>query len=54
MHAECKTTGTGKFTMPYLYFYDVIKTNKTEMITIELIEEKIIIGQTSFRVITKQ
>ena len=52
MNSKCETTGTGKFSMQYLYFYDVIKTTKTKTITIEIVEGKIIIGQTSFRVLT--
>ncbi|MDO9155014.1 MAG: hypothetical protein Q7U47_15115 [Paludibacter sp.] len=52
MNANCETTGTGKFSMQYLYFYDIIKTTKSKPITIEIVESKIIIGQTSFRVLT--
>ncbi len=52
MNAKCETTGTGKFNMQFLYFYEIIKTSKDKMVTIITEENKITVGQTSFRVIT--
>ena len=52
MNAKCETTGTGRFSMQFLYFYEIIKTSKDKMITVSTDENKITVGQTSFRVIT--
>jgi len=54
MNAKCETTGTGKFSMQFLYFYEIIKSSQDKMITISTAENKITVGLTSFRVITKQ
>lgn len=52
MNSNCETTGTGKFSMQFLYFYEVIKVANDKMITISTAENKITVGQTSFRVLT--
>lgn len=52
MNSKCETTGTGKFSMQFLYFYEVIKVANDKMITISTAENKITVGQTSFRVLT--
>ena len=53
MNVKCITTGTGNFNMQFLYFYEIIKSSQDKMITISTAENKITVGQTSFRVITK-
>ncbi|MEI6554236.1 MAG: hypothetical protein WCL70_01455 [Paludibacter sp.] len=52
MNSKCETTGTGKFSMQFLYFYEVIKSANDKMVTISTAENKITVGQTSFRVLT--
>lgn len=52
MNVKCKTTGTGNFNMQFLYFYEIIKSSQDKMITISTAENKITVGQTSFRVLT--
>jgi len=49
---KCETTGTGKFSMQFLYFYEIIKFSKDKMVTISIAENKMTVGQTSFKVIT--
>jgi len=53
MNAKCETTGTGKYSMQFLYFYEIIKSTKDKMVTISTAENKITVGLTSFRVITE-
>ena len=52
MNVKCKTTGTGNFNIQFLYFYEIIKSSQDKMITISTAENKITVGQTSFRVLT--
>ena len=52
MNSIGETTGTGKFSMQFLYFYEIIKSTKDKMVTINTAENKITVGQTSFRVMT--
>jgi len=53
LNVKGKTTGTGKFNIQFLYFYEVIKTNSDKMVTITADAKKITVGQTTFRLITK-
>lgn len=53
MNTKCETIGIGKFSMQFLYFYDIIKTSKDIMIALIVAENKLTVGQTSFRVLTK-
>ena len=52
MNAKCETIGTGKFSIQFLYFYEVIKSTKDKMITISSTDSKITVGQISFRIPT--
>ena len=53
LNVKCKTTGTGNFNMQFLYFYEIIKTSNDKMITITTGNNKVTVGQTSYRLITK-
>jgi len=53
VNAKCDTKGTGKFSMQYLYFYEIIKSTKDKIVTIITEENKLTVGLTSFRVITQ-
>lgn len=52
MHAKCETVGIGKFSMQFLYFYEILKTTKDKILTITTEENKITIGQIGFKVLT--
>lgn len=52
MHAKCETVGIGKFSMQFLYFYEILKTTKDKILTITTAENKITIGQIGFKVLT--
>ena len=53
MQASCETSGIGKFSMAFLYFYEIIKSTKDKMVTISSADNKITVGQTSFRVMSQ-
>lgn len=52
MNAKCETDGKGKFSIPFLYFYKIIQSTKDNVIIISIVDDKITVGQTSFRVLT--
>jgi len=52
MNVKCETYDKGKFSIPFLYFYKIIQSTNENTIKISVEEDKIKVGQTSFKILT--
>jgi len=51
LSSKCETSGKGKFSIQFMYFYSIMKLNEDEIITISYDENKITILQKNFKII---